>query len=232
MLTGAQEVENKSYRMDAARMLASRLADLDVHHYWHEIHSLLLEGVRDGHSPLIREAGEIVEHLRRLGEYAVDVGQLDDGLQRPQQALNEVEGLTGRGSRAPYRYGIHGNLYDLMRGHGDLVDALRLVEEVLPQAQQKGWKNVVRWAEYLRGELLREKGCLEEAEPAARRALALAQEMKFKEEEVKCLLSLGQVLLVLERTEEAHAVLRQARRLSQEQDYTDHFKKVEDLLPG
>jgi tetratricopeptide (TPR) repeat protein len=70
----------------------------------------------------------------------------------------------------------------------------------------------------------------EQAEPSARRALELARETKLKEEEVECLLSLGQVLLALKRREEAREILQQARRLSQERDYADHFQKAEELL--
>jgi len=60
----------------------------------------------------------------------------------------------------------------------------------------------------------------------------MARQMKFNEEEVECLLSLGQVLLALKRREEAREILQQARRLSQERDYADHFQKAEELLAG
>jgi len=93
-----------------------------------------------------------------------------------------------------------------------------------------GWKGNEQVAEYLRGELLREMGHPDQAESAARRALELVREMKFKEEEVECLLSLGQVLLALKRHEEAREILQQARRLSQERDYADHFEEAEELL--
>ena len=116
------------------------------------------------------------------------------------------------------------------RARGELAEALRLVEEVLPQARQMGWKGREWSAEYLRGELLRDMGHPDQAESAARRALELVREMKFKEEEVECLLSLGQVLLALKRHEEAREILQQARRLSQERDYADHFEEAEELL--
>jgi hypothetical protein len=56
--------------------------------------------------------------------------------------------------------------------------------------------------------------------------------MKLKEQEVECLLSLGQVLLALKRPQEAREVLQQARRLSQERDYADHFQRADELLRG
>jgi len=114
----------------------------------------------------------------------------------------------------------------------EMTEGLQLVEEVLPKAQRRGWKVEEQKAEYMRGELLREMGHPEQAELAARRALELAREMRFKEEEVKCLLSLGQVLLALKRREEAREVLQQARRLSQERDYADHFQRADELLRG
>jgi tetratricopeptide (TPR) repeat protein len=112
-------------------------------------------------------------------------------------------------------------------------EALELVvEEVLSKARQMGWKGKEQVAEYLRSELLREMGHPEQAEPSARRALELAREMKLKEQEVECLLSLGQVLLALKRPQEAREVLQQARRLSQERDYADHFQRADELLRG
>jgi len=116
------------------------------------------------------------------------------------------------------------------QARGELDEAFRLVEEVLPQVQQMGWKGDEQWGEYLRGELLREMGHPEQAEPSARRALQLARERKVKEDEVECLLSLGRVLLALGRRDEARDALVQARRLAQERDYADHFEKAEELL--
>ena len=118
------------------------------------------------------------------------------------------------------------------REQGEKAEALHLIEQVLLEARRKGWKHQEQWTEYLRGELERELGHLPEAEAAARQALKLAQEMKEKEQEVECLLSLGQVLLARRCHEEAHEILKQARRLSQERDYEDHFKKAETLFGG
>ena len=268
LLTRARETGNKAAQIDATRLLASRMADLDLRNRWHEIRPLLLEGLE-----LVRQLGdqgEVVEYLSRLGEYAVKVGELDAGLDWLQQALSEADSLTDKESQAFYRSNVHASLSDLMRkrgnhaeavrhaetsvgaareegnpslvahaqltlalaeqARGELAEALRLVEEVLPQARQMGWKSCEQDAEYLRGELLREMGHPEQAEPSARRALELARETKLKEEEVECLLSLGQVLLALKRREEAREILQQARRLSQERDYADHFQKAEELL--
>jgi tetratricopeptide (TPR) repeat protein len=113
---------------------------------------------------------------------------------------------------------------------GERGEALRLVEIVLPQAHHMGWKAKEQEAAYLKGEIERELGHAEEAEVAARQALQLAQEMKLKEEEVECLLSLGQALLTQKRYDEACELLKQARRLSQERNYDDHFNTAEALL--
>jgi len=269
LLARAQEMRDEHFQMDAIRLLASRMADLDVRNRWREIRPLLLEGLE-----IARRLGndsEVVEHLARLGEYAVEIGELDSGLDWLQQALNAVESLMDTQIRAFDRSRIHQNLSKLMckrgnyreavrhaemsvgaakeagnplhvadaqlslaqaeRARGELDKALRLVEEeVLPQARQMGWKGTEQEAEYLRGELELELGHPDVAEAAARRALKLAREIKLKEEEVKCLLSLGQALLVLRRHNEAREVLQQARRLSQERDYKDHFEKAEELL--
>ena len=72
----------------------------------------------------------------------------------------------------------------------------------------------------------------DEAEAASHRALVLAREMKLQEEEVKCLLIWGQALLASGRKGEGREAIGQARRLSQERDYEDHFNKAEELLRG
>ena len=113
---------------------------------------------------------------------------------------------------------------------GERAEALRLVEEILPQTRRNGWKAKEQEAEYLRGEIERELGHPKEAEVAAREALQLAQEMKLKEEEVECLLSLGQALLTQKQHDEAYELLKQARRLSQERNYDNHFNKTEAIL--
>ena len=167
--------------------------------------------VNEGLSHLMRQRGDHAEAVR-YAEMAVDEFRQDGNphfVAGAQLALAWAE-----------------------RARGELAEALRLVEEVLPQARQMGWKGWEWSAEYLRGELLREMGHPDQAEPAARRALELVREMKFKEEEVECLLSLGQVLLALKRRQEAREVLQQARRLSQERDYADHFQRADELLRG
>ncbi|WP_448540973.1 tetratricopeptide repeat protein [Roseiflexus sp.] len=166
--------------------------------------------------------GEINSSLSRLMRQR---GDLAEALRYAEIAVNEF-----RQHGNPNFVSAQLTLARAEWARGELAEALRLVEEMLPRARQMGWKGTGQDAEYLRGELLREMGHPERAEPSARRALKLAREMKLKEEEVACLLSLGQVLLALKRREEAREVLQQARRLSQERDYEDHFQRAEQLL--
>ena len=123
-------------------------------------------------------------------------------------------------------------LAEAKQAQGERAEALQLVETVCIQAQHMHWKIDEQEASYLKGELERELGHPQEALPAAQRALELAQEMMEKEEEVEALLSVGQILLALQQREQGQETLRQARRLSQERDYEDHFQKAESLLQG
>ncbi len=114
---------------------------------------------------------------------------------------------------------------------GEYAEALALIwQQVLPQARHHGWRGVEQQGEYLLSELERESNEPDAAEVPARRALVLAQEMKLREQEVVCLLSLGKALLAQHRDEEAQQVLVHARRLAQERDYADHFDLAERLL--
>jgi tetratricopeptide (TPR) repeat protein len=116
------------------------------------------------------------------------------------------------------------------KAQGERAEALGLVEEVLVQARAKKWLDIEGQVEYLRGELMRELGYPEEAEPSARRALVLSQELQLREHEVKSCLSWGQALSALGRRDEARDALQKARRISAERDYEDHFHKAEELL--
>lgn len=113
---------------------------------------------------------------------------------------------------------------------GEYTDAQHIVEQVLPSARQNNWKAVEQAGEYILSQVEREIGQPDAAEAPARRALQLAQDMKLKEEEVLCLLSLGQALNAQRRKHDADEVLTQARRLAQERDYADHFEYAERLL--
>jgi len=267
LLARARELKREDYTMRAGLRLTEALVSLDLRGRWWELRPLLLEGLETA-----KRLGEHwceVYHLKTLGQYAIMVGEEEQGYAWLQDALNAIRPDMGefqlyfraeiyagfsllmrkRGDYAEaIRYAemavgawrdygnpsfvVSGqlNLAQAEQARGELAEALRLVEEVLLQARQMGWRGTEQEAEYSRSELERVLGHADVAETAARRALELAREMKLKEEEVECLLSWGQALLALRRNEEAREILRQARRRSQEQDYEDHFSKAEELL--
>lgn len=268
LMERARRYGDEDYLLRGTRLFASRAAAIDLRNRWREIRPILLEGLETARR--IGNNWEEVYHLLRLGGYAWQVGEEEQGFAWLQEALNALRPDTD--GQAWFRCAINSSLSGLMRRRGDhaeavryaqialgaaqedgnpmfvanaqltlaraerergeLAEALRLADEVLPRAQDMGWKDTEQRAEYLRGELLRELGYLDQAEASARRSLDLAREMQVKEEEVECLLSWGQALLALGRNEKARDALKQARRLSQERDYADHFQKAEELLAG
>jgi len=266
LMDRARKYGQEDYLLSGTRLFANRAAAIDLRNRWREIRSILIEGLETARR--LGSRNEEVEHLRRLGEFAWQVGEEKQGFAWLQEALNILEQGTDYDSF--FRYVLNAALSGLMRkrgnhtealryaeialeaaqedgnpnfvadaqltlarverARGELDQALQLADGILPQARQMRWNETERQAEYLRGELLCELGYPESAEMAAQRALELAQDLQLKEEEVECLLSCGQALLALARKEEARNALKQARRLSQERDYADHFEKAEELL--
>lgn len=153
-------------------------------------------------------------------------GNLDEALRYAEQ----VVGLA-RGEHNPaFLADAQLTLIEAHRARNEHAEALRVLGEILPQAREHGWKGIEQKAEYLLGEVEREAGQPDGAEVAARRALYLAQEMKLREEEVLCLISLGQALFAFGAREEGESLLSRARRLAQEREYPDHFEQAERLL--
>lgn len=116
------------------------------------------------------------------------------------------------------------------RTRGERLAALRLTREVQSTARRRGWRVIEQEAALLRAELEQDLGQSYAAEGSARRSRKLARKLNRKEGEVTSLLTVGQALVAQGRTDEAHGVLQQARRLSQERDYPDHFERAEQLL--
>ncbi len=149
------------------------------------------------------------------------------------EALRYVEMAIGvaRESKSPYLLALS----QLGMAHVGLLGdeyrkALGFAEEALLQARKMGWKNVEQQGEGLQCKLAYKLGLLDEAETAARKALDLAREIQTREAEVESLLNWGEVLLARQHYTDAHDKLNQARRLSQERDYADHFAQAEKLL--
>jgi hypothetical protein len=66
------------YELLANLRLCEALATIDVYHHWPEIQELLLQGLK-----IARQSGndaQVIEHLARLGEYAVARGEINIGL--------------------------------------------------------------------------------------------------------------------------------------------------------
>lgn len=113
---------------------------------------------------------------------------------------------------------------------GELGEALNLVAPIAAQARRLNWRDHEKEAEFLRAEILVALGEWESAEQAARRGLELAREMRELEEEVECLICLGQALHGLDRLPEAADALLRAQELSQARNYEDHWARATELL--
>jgi tetratricopeptide (TPR) repeat protein len=113
---------------------------------------------------------------------------------------------------------------------GDRGEALRLAEEARTAANQHRWRSIQQQAERICGELERALHHAVRAEAATRRALELARELGLKQEEVDCLLDLGQVLADLRQRGGAREALDQARRLSQARGYAEQAVLCGKLL--
>jgi tetratricopeptide (TPR) repeat protein len=113
---------------------------------------------------------------------------------------------------------------------GDRKEALHLVEQARAAANKHHWQGIQQQAEYLYGTLRLRLGHAGQAEAAIRRALELARTRGAKQEEVDCLLALGQVQRELRYVEEARETLEVARQLSQERNYSQPLALAEKLL--
>jgi len=149
------------------------------------------------------------------------------------EAIRYAEIALGTASNIPHLVAIAKlALAQAQRMVGERAIALELTEEVLFWATRERWRVQEQFALYLRSEIARELGYLDTAEEAVLQALELARAMRMKEEEVKSLLSLGQVLGLLGRRDEAQHAFQQAKQISQNQGYADHLDKSEELVTG
>lgn len=113
---------------------------------------------------------------------------------------------------------------------GGFEAALTMVDMVLTDPQLQGWRGVEQESLYLKAKVLSQIDQATTALPIIEQALEMALVMEMKEDEVKCLLVLGQVLVALEQQPAGLDTLQKAHRLSQERNYPDHFEKAETLL--
>ena len=226
LLTRARKTENKAAQMDAARLLASRMADLDLRNRWHEIRPLLLEGLE-----LARQLGDqeaVVEHLSRLGAYAVEVGELDSGLDWLQQALSEAESLTDKESQAFYRSNVHASLSDLMLKRSNHAEAVRHAEMSVGAAREKGNPSLVASAQLTLAQAERARGELAEALRLVEEVLPRARQMGWKGTGQDAEYLRGELLREMGHLEQAEPSARRALELAREMKLKD--EEVECLL--
>lgn len=166
------------------------------------------------------------EIYQALSEFMRNRDELAEALRYAEMSLGAAE----EDGNPAFVAGARLALAKVQQALSQTDKALLLVDEVLDAAVRYGWMAHEQQAQQLRAELLIEEGHFQEARPAARRAWELAQEMHAKEAQVRALLSLGQALIALNEKDSARHTLSLARRLSQERDYEDHFRRAETLL--
>jgi tetratricopeptide (TPR) repeat protein len=226
LLARARKTENKAAQIDATRLLASRMAYLDLRNRWHEIRPLLLEGLELARQ--LGDQGEVVEHLSRLGECAVEVGELDAGLDWLQQALSEAESLTDKKSQAFYRYRIHGSFSHLMCKRGNHTEAIRHAEISVGAARENGNPNFVADAQLTLARAERARGELAEALRLVEEVLPQARQMGWKSCEQDAEYLRGELLREMGHPEQAEPSARRALELARETKLKE--EEVECLL--
>lgn len=113
---------------------------------------------------------------------------------------------------------------------GELSAALELIRLVDTVAQAHGWIGYQCRANRLEAEVESILGHYNVAELAARHALQLTREIPLLEDEVECLLILGDTLYRQQLRVEAKDILRHAQDLGLKRNYTDYVKQAEDML--
>jgi tetratricopeptide (TPR) repeat protein len=167
--------------------------------------------------------GEIYSALSRLKRQQEDYAE---AVRLAAMALGQAQ-LRGRPDMMAEMQLV---LAQAEAARGDHAEALRLAEEARAAANQHRWRSIQQQAERTCGGLERTLHHAVRAEAAMRRALELARELGLKQEEVECLLDLGQVQADLRQRDAAHETLNQARRLSQERGYTAQAAQSEKLM--
>lgn len=109
-------------------------------------------------------------------------------------------------------------------------NALSLLEQVHSEAMKCGWMQEEQQSGFSMAEVLTNLQRLDQAESTARRALELAEELSFREDQVKCLVCLGRILLIRENHGEASTVLEDARLLARRRHYPDHLETAKELM--
>lgn len=134
LLARARELGRQDYTMRAVLELGGAMAAVDLRSRWREIRPLLLEGLS-----IARHLGDTfyqVYHLLRLGDYAVQMGEDEQGYTWLQDALNALGSDVEEQSF--FRAEIYRSLSDLMCRRGDFAEAKRFAEMALGAAGEDG----------------------------------------------------------------------------------------------
>lgn len=113
---------------------------------------------------------------------------------------------------------------------GQKATALETTDNVVTRAQKYGWQAIEQSGLQVKGKIALSLGFYEEAISSYQRAFDLSIAMEMSEEKVQNLLGLGRAYLQQSVYDRGIDFLKQARRLSQELDYADHFEMTSSLL--
>lgn len=212
LLARARQRRNQSYEMQASLWLAAALAAIDLRNRWHEVRPLLLEGL-----DIARRSGNAfyeIQHLLRLGSYAVQMSEDEQGYSWLQDALNtlgpDVE------EQNFFRAEIYRSLSDLMRRHGDLAEAIRYAEMAIGAAREDGnpayvasAQLVLARAEWAHGEMAEALRLADDVLAAASRYGWTAHEQEAEQLRAELLPGMGQF-------QEARLAVRRSLELARE----------------
>jgi len=120
-------------------------------------------------------------------------GQLAESIVSLRRGLENWNARGGR-SRVPY---LKSALAEALALQGNLDQALTLIDECLEQIGRQGWQERSHMAEVLRlkGWILRQQGCVEEAETALRAAIDWARQQQAKSWELRASTTLAELLV-------------------------------------
>ena len=135
LLARARQAKDEEYKVEAALWLALTLGKFDLRGRWQEIRTLLLEGLETARA--IGDPHIVIYHLTRLGAFAVQMGELDNGLSWLQEALGSMDELS-RDEAHWFRGHLYNSLAALMIRRQELLEARRYVEISIGELENCG----------------------------------------------------------------------------------------------
>lgn len=136
---------------------------------------------------------------------AVRTGSINEGIPQLRSAIANWQ-AAGAGVLVPY---FKAALADAVAQSGDLIEALRLIDESIAQIERPGWEERAWYPENLRikGKILERMERPTEAEQTLMRALDVAREQQAKSWELRVAASLAELWQRQGKTSEAHELL-------------------------